>query len=141
MNQSKQASTHHNRLGCLIFVTSILAIFQFLRLFYLLETPATLIPHLIPPHTIQLFSASMWFVILATLSVTLALQKDIALRYGVWVVIIFVGYRIGWVAVFVQADYDRQREPLIWLLATPLLIMFMVKHIRKNSRTNNTNER
>lgn len=132
-------STQHDlaRPGCLIFVVVGLAIFQLFGLIYLLQTPDSLLSNLIPAYPIKLISGVVWFVMLLALTVALAIKKRIALRYGVWVVITFIGYRLGWITLFAQADYNQQREPFLWLTLGSLIIGFTVMRVRRHPQDDN----
>lgn len=139
--QTAPAQPASQRPGCLMVVSMGLGIFQFIRLIYLARTPADLVPHVVPPVIVQFFTEGVWFVIFASLTVALAMQKRIALRYGVSIVIVFVGYNVARIALFAQADYNRGRVTILWLLAISSIILFIVRRMQVHLHNDNTHER
>ncbi len=84
-----------------------------------------------PP--LEFVASAIWGLLAAFVTVTLVRRKARALIYAAWLLIGFIGYSLARLAIFVQADYDQQRLPFLFVAAFILLLIptvFILRPVR-----------
>jgi hypothetical protein len=96
-------------------LAAALALFQAGAALRTLRLPPELAAGVSVPGTLALAGAGAWALIFALLTVTLWRLRPRAVRQTAWALIAFAAYSAARLAVYAQADYDRQRLPVALL--------------------------
>lgn len=121
---------HGNRLGCQVIFLAILMLFQIISAVRVLQLPESIQPLLVFPPTLQAILAIAW-VLLFLIAIVFHLRgQQIAGQYSNGLIIGFFGYSLLRVIVFAQADYDRNRTPLLILVALVTVVPATIFFVR-----------
>jgi len=112
--------------GCsrwLAALTGILTLIQLGGALHALQIRPELAAQVSLSMPLEVAASTTWALLSA--SVTLALLRRLprALHHAAWLLIGFIGYSLGRLVLFAQADYDRQRLPFLALVSLVLLLI------------------
>lgn len=112
----------------LIFLTSLVAIFQFGAVLRSLSFPAALAAQTSLWLPLEVLASSLWALIFVGLAVNLV--RDSVSRWLPWVYAGFIVYSALRLLIFAQADYDQARRPSI-VLAMLLTVAVLATRSRQ----------
>jgi lysylphosphatidylglycerol synthetase-like protein (DUF2156 family) len=110
-----------------------LALYQGAAALRALDTPPGLAAIINLPSALACVAASVWALIFTLLAVNLWLLRPRAVRQAAWAAIVFAAYSAARLALYAQADYDRQRLPLAFLAALLCCVMPALYLLRRPS--------
>jgi hypothetical protein len=119
------------KLGCWSLLAGFLLVFQIIQALSVLQLPERVQNAIAFPVWLQAGLALMWAGLFASALVTLAKDKDSALRYTQSLVSIFILYSLLRLVVFAQADYDRSRLTFLAGLTVCLLAVPIITWLRQ----------
>ncbi|MBI5670065.1 MAG: hypothetical protein HZC41_18880 [Chloroflexi bacterium] len=128
MHESLKSSTQPRRRRWLIALALLLAVFQAGAAWRALTVPADLATQISLPLSLEVLASATWAVAAALVALGLLHRHPRAGAYTAWLVIGFTGYSLARLAVFVRADYDRQRLPFL-VVATIVVVMVPVAYL------------
>lgn len=114
--------------GCLFIFMIILGIYQILFVYRVLLHTGVTLDSLSLLSLIQVGIASIWVVLFTHAAIRMGKKQPHALRYSSWLIVSFILSRLIQIALFVQADYDRNRLGFLVvvtlvILAVPILLL------------------
>lgn len=98
-----------------------------------LDTPPGLAAVISLPSALAFVAASVWALIFTLLAVNLWLLRPRAVRQAAWAAIAFAAYSAARLALYAQAEYDRQRLPLAFLAALLCCVLPALYLLRRPS--------
>lgn len=114
--------------GCMLFFVISLGVYQILFVSrVLLHTGVTFDSWSLASLT-QVSIASLWVILFTHAAIRMGKKQPYALRYSGWLIVSFILSRLIQTALFVQADYDRNRLGFLVvitlvILAVPILLL------------------
>lgn len=126
--------------GCLLMFVIGLCLYQIFVLIHVLQIEETIRTALIPSVPVQIGLGILWLMLLGQTAIGLVIKQALALRYGGWIVIAYVIYRLGYVILFVQADYNRNRLPFLILFTILVLIVPIMTLLHREGQINKQRE-
>src|SRR5688572_45317 len=106
----------------LIALMLVLALVQAGNAIRALQLPA--VTSLIPP--LEVLSGVFWAVLLSVMAVVLWRNPDSrAIRRSLVLLLVFSTYFVARLTIFARADYDRQRLPFVWLVASVVIVIIV----------------
>lgn len=122
------SSKQGQRLGCTTFLLVILMLFQIISLLRVLQLPTSIRAGLQFAPWFQAMLALIWVLLFAVAIVMILRQQRDASQFSSWLIIGFMIYSLLRLIIFAQADYDRQRLPMLAamtmiLLAIPIITL------------------
>ena len=117
----------------LFVALSVIVILAQLRaIIRLLNVPADLViqTSLILP--LELLAGGGWTLLFSITAVNLARKRPHAMRWNLWALCGFFIYSAARLFLFTQADYDRNRLPLI-VIVTTLFVAFVAVYAAKQT--------
>jgi hypothetical protein len=128
---SESSSRLNKRGGCLLFFLSILALFQIVFAFRVLEDSTMYGEILISPF-IHVGMSLAWLVII--LWAAYAVLRKKAYELGVYTIIAYLVFRLLQVMFFAGADYDRNRIPFLLLVMLFLLLIPLLRWLWRSGK-------
>jgi hypothetical protein len=119
--------------GCLLFLLSILGLFQILFAFRVLEDSA-IYGELRFPAIVQVGISLVWLVIILYAGQELLRKKTYAA--GLTTIIAYLLFRLAQMILFAEADYDRNRIPLLLLVMLSLLLIPLLRWLWRSGIQN-----
>lgn len=112
--------------GCirwLAALTALLAVIELGAAGRALQTPPDLAAKISLPMPLEFAASAIWGLLAALVTVAFVRRSPRALRYTASLLIGFTLYSLTRLLLFAQADYDRQRLPLLFALAVVILFI------------------
>jgi hypothetical protein len=119
--------------GCLIFLLSLLGLFQILLASRVLEDSIIYGEVRFPP-AIQVGISLIWLVII--LWTVQAVFRKQSYDVGITTIIAYLVFRLLQVVFFAQADYDRNRIPFLLLVMVSLLLIPLLRWLWRSGSQN-----
>ena len=122
--------------GCvrwLAVLTSLLTLIQAGTAWRTLQTPPELAAVVSIPMPFELVASGIWGLLAAFVTVTLVRRSPRALSYAARLLLGYGVYSLARLALFVRADYDQQRLPLLIALTAFILLIptaFVLRPLR-----------
>jgi hypothetical protein len=117
----------------LIVFCLILALFQIITAWQVLQLPVAVVAALSFPPVVQIGLSAGWALLFLFAAGRLYQQKPGADRLAGGLIVAFILYSLGRLVVFARADYDRARLPFL-LVATVLLLALPVWRLLRPQR-------
>ena len=115
--------------GTLLFFLTILAVFQIVFAFRVLEDSTMYGESSISP-AVHVGMSLVWLVII--LSAAYAVHRNKAYELGVNTIIAYLVFRLLQVMFFAEADYDRNRIPFLLLVMFFLLLIPLLRWLMRS---------
>jgi hypothetical protein len=114
----------------LIILTLLLSIFQIGSATRVLQIPADVAAqiHLILP--LEFIASAVWAILAALVMVGLFQRWQRAQLYATILLVAFTLYSLVRLALFAQADYDRERLPFLFAVGSVFIIITLVYIVR-----------
>lgn len=128
MQERLMLSIQSRRRRWLIVVVLLLAAFQAGAAWRALTVPTELAAQVSLALPLEFVTSAAWAVAAALVAVALLRRHPRAGVFAAWLVIGFMSYSLGRLAVFARADYDRQRLPFL-VVATIVVVMVPVAYL------------
>jgi FtsH-binding integral membrane protein len=109
----------------------LLALVQVGAAVRVLQLPPDVVDSLNLPASIQFAAGVIWALVFAAGAVSLWRRGQTALKRALWLLVVFMIYSAVRLAIFAQADYDRQRLPFVLGLAALLLTAVALNPVRQ----------
>ncbi|MFO7321233.1 MAG: hypothetical protein DIU68_005860 [Chloroflexota bacterium] len=114
--------------GCRIrlhFWTGLLAVIQLGGVIYALQTPPEVAAVASQPQALPVVGGVLWAFLFLVVTYYLIWGRRYAKRIAVAVIVIFASYNIARWVLFTQAEYDRQRLPVL-IFSTFCVVVILV---------------
>ena len=118
----------------LLRISLVLALIQGAAIYNTLTRPAELDAQAHLSRPIELAAGILWALIFTFIAFTLLQRKRHALRIALWGLMGFALYSVARLALFAQAEYDRQRLPFLFIVMT-LFLLVLTAFLRYYSRS------
>jgi hypothetical protein len=119
--------------GCLLFLLTILGLFQILLAFRVLEDSIIYGEVRFPP-VVQVGISLIWLVII--LWTVQAVFRKQSYDAGITTIIAYLVFRLLQVVFFAEADYDRNRIPFLLLVMVSLLLIPLLRWLWRSGSQN-----
>lgn len=131
--QEKTQHTSHvapQRAGCWLPIVAFLGLYQIIFSLRVLQQHGTLgITSSVPP-ALEAGISLIWGVVFVILVLGLLQRRLWAGRWVSWLIVGFISYKVAYIVLFAQADYDRGRVPFLLVTTSLILIIPLVIAIR-----------
>lgn len=128
MQESFISSVRPRHRRWLIALALLLTLFQAGAVWRALTIPADLAVQVSLPLPLDIIAGTLWAAAFALVAAALLRRHPRAKVFLAWLVIGFMVYSLGRLAVFTRADYDRQRLPFL-VVATIVVAMALVAYL------------
>ena len=118
----------------LLRISIVLALIQAGAIYNTLQRRADLDAQVHLSLPIELTASILWALIFTFIAFTLLQRKRHALRIALWGLIGFALYSVVRLALFTEAEYDRQRLPFLFIVIT-LFLLVLTAYLRYYSRS------
>jgi hypothetical protein len=117
----------------LILLTLFLSLFQFGTALQALQIPANLAASLSLPLPLEFVTSGFWTLLFALFTLKLIRLETDAQHHTTLAIIGFIIYSVVRVALFAQADYDRQRLPFLFTINAFILLIMAACLLRRST--------